>query len=87
MLHKSKEMKTTLLLPSFISYEETPLALIPFEDVFQVRIESLLEILFKEIFIPVYFFILIFERKLKLIADLWVKINSKEDDKSKTASN
>ena len=42
MLHKSKEMKTTLLLPSFISYEESPLALIPFEDVFQVRIESLL---------------------------------------------
>ncbi|CBY18054.1 unnamed protein product [Oikopleura dioica] len=36
MLHKSKEMKTTLLLPSFISYEESPLALIPFENVFEV---------------------------------------------------
>jgi len=36
MLHKSKEIKTTLLLPSFISYEESPLVLIPFEDVFQV---------------------------------------------------
>ena len=41
MLHKSKEIKTTLLLPSFISYEESPLVFIPFEDVFQVRIESL----------------------------------------------